>query len=175
MPRLFVAIRPPAPIRQQLTALQEGVDGARWQDDEQLHITLRFIGDIDPHTGEDVVDALHSVRTPPFEIALRGTGSFDRRGRIEALWAGLAPHEPLANLHRKIDQALVRIGLPHEGRAYLPHISLARGRMAAPEAFLAAQAGLTSPPFAVTHFALFESVLGREGARYTVVERWALG
>jgi RNA 2',3'-cyclic 3'-phosphodiesterase len=175
MPRLFVAIRPPAAICAQLIALQEGVEGARWQDDEQLHITLRFIGDADARTGEDIVDTMRSIRAAPFEIALRGTGSFDHRGRIGTLWAGVAPHEPLAHLHRKIDHALVRIGLPPEGRAYLPHITLARGRVASASIFLATHADLTSAAFAVTHFALFESTLGSEGARYSVVERWALG
>jgi RNA 2',3'-cyclic 3'-phosphodiesterase len=175
MPRLFVAIRPPAPIRGQLLSMQGGVDGARWQDDEQLHITLRFIGDVDARTGHDIVDAMQSIHTAPFEIALSGVGRFDRRGIINTLWAGVTPHGPLANLHRKIDHALVRIGLPPERRAYFPHITLARGRMASASNFLAMNAGLVSGPFTVSHFVLFESTLGGEGARYSVVERWSLG
>ena len=176
MPRLFVAIRPPAQIRDHLIAAQGGIEGARWQDDEQLHLTLRFIGDVDARTGDEIVLALGGVRAAPFDIALNGVGTFDRKGRIDTIWAGVTSHEPLTNLHKKIDHALVRLGLPPEGRAYRPHITLARGRLSSPvDTFLANNAALTSPPFTVTHFGLFESSLGSDGARYTLVERWQLG
>jgi RNA 2',3'-cyclic 3'-phosphodiesterase len=176
MPRLFVAIRPPPAIRAQLIALQNGVEGARWQDDDQLHLTLRFIGDVDARTADDVLATLSHIQGSPFTIALNGVGTFDRKGRVETLWAGVKPPAPLAALHHKIDHALVRMGLPPEGRAYLPHITLARfGRSGGvPDAFLAAHAGLSSDAFAVRHFALFESNLGSGGARYDLVERWAL-
>ena len=179
MHRLFVAIRPPAAIRAQLLALMGGVPGARWQDDEQLHLTLRFIGEVDRPMAEDVAAALANVRQPPFEVALAGFGRFERRGRPEALWAGVTPHDALRALHKKVDQALVRLGLPPEGRAYLPHIILARfSRSAGPaplDHFVAANGEAASAPFAVTHFQLFESRLGREGARYEAIARYPLG
>ncbi len=176
MPRLFVAIRPPAQIRDRLLAAMSGVDGARWQDDDQLHLTLRFIGDVDARTGDDILLALAAIRAAPFDIALDGVGSFDRKGRIDTLWAGVSPHDRLASLHKKIDNALVRTGLPAEGRAYRPHITLARGRVVGSvDPFLSANAALTSPPFTVSHFGLYESTLGSDGARYTLVERWPLG
>jgi RNA 2',3'-cyclic 3'-phosphodiesterase len=175
MVRLFVAIRPPAQIRDQLIAVQGGVEGARWQDDAQLHLTLRFIGEVDARTGEDILTALASLHAAPFDIALNGVGRFEHRGRADTLWAGVNPHEPLATLHKKIDHALVRASLPPESRAYRPHITLARGRMGSADPFLTANATLTSPPFTVTHFGLYESTLGSGGARYTLVERWPLG
>ena len=176
MHRLFVAIRPPVPSRDRLIGAMGGIVGARWQDDDQLHLTLRFIGEVDRPLAEDIAAALGGVRHPPFEIALDGLGIFDRKGRRDALWAGVAPHDALATLHRKVDQALVRAGLPPEGRAYLPHITLARfGKAAGPiEAFAATHGGLSSAAFAVTHFGLFESTLGGEGAHYEMVERYAL-
>ncbi len=159
-----------------LLGIMADVPGARWQDDAQLHLTLRFVGEVDGRMAEDVALTLSGVRAKPFEIALDGVGGFDRRGRIDALWAGVRPHEPLAMLHRKIDAALVRIGLPPEGRAYLPHITLARfGRAGgAIDGFAQAHGGLTSAPFAVADFHLFESTLGGEGARYERVARYAL-
>ena len=177
MHRLFVAIRPPAQVRDRLIGVMGGIAGARWQDDGQLHLTLRFIGEVDRPLAEDVAAVLGSVRHAPFEIALHGLGTFDRKGRHDTLWAGVAPHDALATLHRKVDQALVRAGLPPEGRAYLPHITLARfGKAAGPiDGFAAAQGGLSSAPFPVTHFGLFESTLGGEGAHYEMVERYALG
>ena len=177
MIRLFVGLRLPAPIRDQLLALGGGIPGARWQDEEQLHITLRFIGDVDERAAEDAALALSAVHWPPVEIAVEGVGTFDKRGRIHTVWAGIRPREALSGLHRKIDQALVRAGQEPERRAYLPHITLARLNRGAgtTDRFLEAHAGLASTPFAVEHFLLFESSLGGEGAVYEVVERYSLG
>jgi 2'-5' RNA ligase len=176
MHRLFAAFPLPPAVRAQLLALSGGIPGARWQRDDQLHLTLRFIGELDRHAAEDAALALASVRYKPIEIALSGTGQFDSRGRPNAVWAGVTPHGALASLHKKVDQALVRAGLAPEGRAYLPHITLAR--MHAPpgaaDKFLAQHAGLASAPFTLTHFHLYESHLGGEGASYEVVERYAL-
>ncbi len=176
MPRLFVALRPPLSVRTLLCGMVEGAADARWQTDDQIHITLRFIGEVDSRTAEDIGLALQSVRHPPFEIALDGIGTFDRKGRIDSLWAGLSPTGPLSTLHQKIDHMMVRIGLPPEGRAYRPHVTLARfsrhgGDIAA---FAAHHAGLTSAPFPIESFGLFESRLGQTGARYEQVWRYAL-
>ncbi|MCI4589956.1 RNA 2',3'-cyclic phosphodiesterase [Sphingobium sp. BYY-5] len=171
MHRLFVAARPPAPIRSQLMALMTGVPGARWQDDAQLHLTLRFIGEVDRHQANDIADALAAIRFAPFAISLSGVGSFDRKGAVDTLWAGVQPRDSLALLHRKIDRACVSAGLPPEGRAYLPHITMARfGRSGGMvDGFLATHAGLASPPFPVEGFSLFESRMGHDGARYEAV------
>lgn len=174
--RLFVAIRPPRAVRESLLAAMGGIGGARWQSDEQLHLTLRFIGDVNGRQAEDVHCALGGVRQPRFEIRLSGVGFFGQRGRPEALWAGVAPPEPLAALHRKIDQALVRTGLEPERRAYLPHITLARlNRAAGPiGGFLEQAIDLSSPPFAVDRFALFESDLTAERAVYSLLADYPL-
>lgn len=174
MPRLFVAIRPPPAVRTQLLTLRDNVIGARWQDDVQLHLTLRFIGEIDAQTADEAILALRTCIVPAFEIMLAGVGMFDRRGLADTLWVGVSPHAPLAALHRKIDHALVRIGLPPERRAYKPHVTIARGRMHDAARFVAAHTNLISAPFTVNEFTLFESILTASGAFYDVVERYAL-
>jgi RNA 2',3'-cyclic 3'-phosphodiesterase len=176
MHRLFVGLRPPPAIRAQLLALMGGVSAARWQDDSQLHLTLRFIGEVERPLAEDVAVALANVHFPPVEVALHGVGQFDSRGRPSALWAGIRPHDAATGLHKKVDQALVRCGLAPERRAYLPHITLARMNASAgtTERFLASHAGLASPLFGLDHFLLFESTLGREGAVYEAIERYPL-
>lgn len=176
MHRLFVGFRPPAPIRAHLLGIMGGIPGARWQGDAQLHLTLRFIGEVERRMAEDVALALSAVRFPPIEAAIAGVGQFDSRGRPNAVWAGVRPHAPLAELHKKVDQALVRCGLEPERRAYLPHITLARMNAAtgAADRFLEAQAGLASPPFPLGAFLLFESHLGREGASYDAIGRYPL-
>lgn len=180
MHRLFVALRPPPPIRALLSAAMGGVPGARWQDDEQLHLTLRFIGEVDRRVADDVALALGQVHAPPIEIALAGVGAFDKNKRVDALWAGVAPHDALAALHRKVDHAMVRVGLPPESRSYLPHITLARlprsmGTAIEIERWCAEHAALTSVSFTLEHLYLFASTLGSEGARYEAIERWPLG
>jgi 2'-5' RNA ligase len=179
MHRLFVALRPPPTIRAQLCGVMSGVPGARWQDDEQLHLTLRFIGEVDRRVAEDVALALGQVHAPSVEVALAGVGAFDKHGRVDALWAGVTPHEALAALHRKVDHAMVRVGLAPEGRTYLPHITLARlsrsmGTGIEIERWRAEHAALTSAPFTLGHLCLYASTLGSGGARYEAIDRWAL-
>ena len=176
MYRLFVGMRPPRAIRAALIAAIGGIDGARWQDDAQLHLTLRFIGEVERPEAEDVAVALGSIAAAPIRLALDGVGSFDRHGRVNAIWAGVTPHNAVVALHRKVDQALIRVGLAPEGRAFVPHITLARlnQSMTAVDRYLIGRAGLTSAPALFEHFTLFESVLGRDGAKYETIERYPL-
>jgi len=179
MHRLFVALRPPRAIRDSLAETMDGIADARWQDDDQLHLTIRYIGEVDRRIAEDIAVEIGHVHARAIEAAIGGVGAFDRRGRVAALWAGLAPHDALAALHRKVDHALVRLGLPPEGRAYLPHITLARLSRTADaaeiERWRAAHAGLATAPFRIEHLILFESTLGPDGAHYDTVARWPLG
>lgn len=173
--RLFVASRPPAAIRAMLLDTMEGVGAARWQDDDQIHVTLRFIGEVERPQAEDVAAALGGIHAPAPEVRIAGVGRF-----ADTLWAGLVPQEPLAALHGKVDHACVRAGLPPERRAYVPHITLARfARSAAPDPaivrWLAARAALASPPFMLSHLILYASTLGRGGAHYEALARWPLG
>ncbi|MBX9796038.1 RNA 2',3'-cyclic phosphodiesterase [Sphingomonas sp.] len=180
MHRLFIGLCPPPPIRARLLAIMGGVPGARWQDDAQLHLTLRFIGEVDGRVAADIADLLATIHAPAPKVAIRGVGAFDRKGRPDAIWAGVAPAAPLAALHRKIDHLLVRLGLAPEGRAFVPHITLARlargaDARAATDAFLTRHAGLTSDMFSCDDLILYESHLGHGGAAYRVAARWPLG
>ncbi|MFA5969093.1 MAG: RNA 2',3'-cyclic phosphodiesterase [Sphingomonas sp.] len=180
MHRLFVGLRPPPEIRALLRGAMGGIGGARWQDDDQLHLTVRFIGEVDGRTADDIAVALGHVHADAIDVAINGVGRFDKKGRTDAIWAGVTPHDALAALHRKVDHAIVRCGQPPEGRAYLPHITLARMPRslvaeAEVQAFLGRQAGLASAPFGFTHLTLFESALTHDGARYQPVTRWPLG
>ena len=168
MHRLFVAIRPPVEVRTKLLSLMHGIAGARWQADDQLHLTLRFIGEVDGRSAEDLATLLGTIRFTPFAIAVSGLGCFERKGRAETIWAAVQPREPLAQLYQKIDRACKQVGLRPDERAYLPHITLARlNRSTGPvDPFMAQHAGLASPPFTVDSFGLFESRLTPTGAHY---------
>jgi 2'-5' RNA ligase len=168
MLRLFVALQLPFEVRQRLTGLMGGVHGARWQNDSQLHLTLRFIGEVTETQADDIDSALQAVAFTPFPVALRGVGLFGDLRKPRMLWAGVAPEAPLAHLAQKLDNALVRIGLPAETRKFTPHVTLARfkGPSGRVERFLAENDYLTSPEWMVERFTLFRSHLAHSGAIY---------
>ena len=176
MHRLFVAIRPPEPIRDLLIdAMDDGAD-FRWQDDEQLHLTLRFVGEVERPVAEDLAAALDKIRSPSFALEIRDTGRFEQRNS-GALWAGVEPKQPVAALAAKIERACQSIGLDPERRAFHPHITLARWkgrRTREVAAFLERTRGLASEPFSVDKFILFESQLSRHGAHYEEVAAYTL-
>ena len=165
MHRLFIAFRPPVAIRDQLLGIMGDVAGARWQRDDQLHLTVRYIGSVDARTAEDAAQTVERFPFVAFAVRLAGVGTFDAKEQGQPLWAGLAPEADLMSLHKKLDQALIRLGLPPEHRRYAPHITLARfGRVKSdPSYWLSDRASLTSPDFFLNHIALFESHLGRNG------------
>lgn len=175
MHRLFVAIRPPDVVREQLLDLMEGIPDVRWQDDDQLHLTLRFIGEVERPVAEDIVAALKRISFDRFSVALDGVGKFEKR-RNGALWAGVQPKDQLRALASKVERACQSAGLEPEQRAYHPHITLARwkGRATRLERFLELHAGLSSEAWEVGDFILFESRLGRDGAHYEAVESFRL-
>lgn len=174
MHRLFVALRPPAAIREGLAAAMQGVPGVRWQDDDQLHLTVRYIGEVDRHQAEDVAAALSRVRGKRIIARIAGAGQF-----AHAIWAGVAPRPLLAAVHAQVDGALRLAGIAPDTRAYLPHVTLARlpkSRSGDPAVtrWLACHAALASPDFTLDRMILFESTLGSEGARYEAMAVWPL-
>lgn len=171
MIRLFVALELPAAVKTALLASMGGVAGARWQREDQLHLTLRYIGEVDRHTAQDVAAALGRVNVRPFMAELGDAGLFEHRGRIDSLWVGVRPAEPVAALAKAVNSALASVAIPPEPRAFVPHITVARGR-----AMLGGggwpQAPIPRLQWPVTGFALWESQLGRDGSDYMVLARW---
>lgn len=184
MIRLFTALGLPDDLRRRLTALQGGVDNARWVAPHNLHITLRFIGEVSEDRAHDIVAALDRIRTGAFPVTVAGAGRFGSGGRTRSLWAGVERSEALDALHEKIDRALINTGLAPEGRKYTPHVTLARfggGRERGRDAsagrvlqWLEAQGGFFAMPFEAREFVLYESHLGRKGADYVPLASFPL-
>ena len=172
--RLFVGIRPPTEIRDALIDLMEGVDDVRWQDDDQLHLTLRYVGDVETHQADDLAERLGSIDFEPFDIVIASTGFFERKGHIRALWARVEQCEALIRLQRGVERACQAVGLEAEGRKFLPHITLARLNSASgpAQAFLSATSRLRLDPWTVQEFVLYESELHPEGSIYTPIVRY---
>lgn len=175
MHRLFVALPIPDHIADPLLDLVGENDGLRWTATEQLHLTLRFIGEVDGAAAEEVAAALVEIRAEPFDLALRGLGEFHHR-RSGVLWAGVQPKEPVTALAAKIERAVVAAGQSPETRAFRPHVTLARWSGPQPDLgpLLARHAALRSEPWPARHFTLFESHLSRHGAHHEAVATYDL-
>lgn len=169
MIRLFVGLDLPQPVVELLGRLQTGVPGARWQTREQLHLTLRFIGEVDGRDAASIDEMLLAIADLRFTLELKGVGEFGGKNP-RALWASIAPNEALKHLQRKIETALQRLGLPPEERKYTPHVTLARLRgtpWGAVMDFLTDHALYASGLFEARAFTLFSSHLSPNGSIYT--------
>ena len=176
MHRLFVAIRPPEPVRDLLIDAMDDSADFRWQDEEQLHLTLRFVGEVERPLAEDLAAALGTLRAEAFALRVASLGRFEQRNG-GALWAAVEPKPPVAALASKVERLCQSVGLEPERRAFHPHITLARWkgrRTREVRDFLDRRRGLVSEAFAVEEFILFESRLSRHGAHYQEVARYPL-
>jgi 2'-5' RNA ligase len=178
MYRLFVAIDPPDPIKQGLTEIFYGLPGAKWLEPDQMHIVLKFIGEVDGAVLRDAVEALATIRMEPFELTLKGLGYFPPRGEPQMLWAGIDNGEKLKQLRNKVESTLVRAGLEPEKRKFAPHLGLAKIRETPPGrlvTYLGQNVLFRMPPFEVCEFCLFSSFLSSERAIHQIEATFPLG
>ena len=177
MYRLFSAITLPADTAQRLALMGGGIPGARWVARENLHVTLRFIGDVDVRTADQVHASLQEVAFEPFHLQLRNIGVFGER-IPRLLYAGVEPDGPLKALYARINAAHARAGLPPPAeRRYVPHVTLARLRNSPRDrigAFMAAQNIFQLPTFPVENFVLMSSHRSASGASYQIEARYPL-
>jgi 2'-5' RNA ligase len=176
MPRLFVALEVPRNAAMSLSLLRGGLPGARWIDVENFHITLRFIGDIDGRTADEVVDRLDRIERPEFQIALSGMGSFGSK-KPHAVFAGVTPAPEMYALQAEIERICQRLGLPADPRKFTPHVTLARLRNARTEDFaqyLSGRGNFHTAPFTVNRFVLMSSKESVGGGPYLTEEVFPL-
>lgn len=178
--RLFVALTPPEPVRAELADLAEDLEGARWVPADNLHLTLRFIGDADDEKRERIEAALARVRVEPFVLPVGELGVFPPRGPAKVLWAGVGGgHTRLWQLRKQVDEALLSVDLTIDVRTFAPHFTVARlGETVEPKRlgkYLHRHRNFEAPPFRVASFALYASDAqpGRAPA-YRVVRQFVL-
>jgi len=168
--RLFVGLGLPPVLAQQLALLGGGIEGARWEAPEKLHLTLRYLGSVDGGQRAELDECLRSVRSGPFELTVRGCGHFPPRGEPRSLWLGVEASPALVRLHDQLEDALRNAGFEPDARGFVPHITLAR-LSRAPSKKVAAWLGMhalwDAPPFEVNAFTLYSSILNQAGSRYT--------
>ena len=176
--RSFLAVDLPDDVRAALVRVGDRLPGAvRRVRPEALHLTLRFLGDIDDEQVPALIEALRAAtRRAPASLVLAGGGAFPSPVRPRVLWAGLRGDlEELHDLARAVEQAVVAAGLPPEPRPFHPHVTLGRVKGRVPRRVvdeLAALPDLGEVPLDAV--VLYESELLPEGARHTVVHRFPL-
>ena len=164
MPRLFIALIPPATVQTELAALAAPLPGMRWTPTENLHLTLRFIGDTAPDKQAALEEALVRVRVEPFILPVGGVGLFPTRGPAKVLWAGTGNGHPrLYQLRKQVDEALLSVDMTLDVHSLHPDFTLGRpGEGYEPKAlakFLGSHASFEAPPFRVVGFHLMASEL----------------
>src|ERR1700761_2945513 len=174
--RLFVALSIPDVVAHGLMLLQGGVRGARWQAREQLHLTLRFIGEVDGRDAHALDDALAGIDAPAFELQLHAVGQFGNK-QPHSLWAAARQNDLLDHLQRKVDSAIRRVGVPADAHKFTPHVTLARLRhpdLDKTREWLTHHALFTSSKTAVDAFHLYSSKLTSDGSIYRIEQTYDL-
>ncbi len=178
MLRLFIAIDLNASIIERLQNICFGVRKIRWVPADQMHLTLRFLGNCEEALYYQIREALEDVPIPPFPLCTEGVGYFPPRGKPRVLWAGVTPHSELHNLRASIDKTLQRIGVHDKGKKFHPHITLGRLKGNPPPAsiipFLTQNSLFRTEVYSVESFHLYSSILRPQGALHRIEETYTL-
>jgi len=176
MPRLFTGIEIPDEQREQLARLRQPLAGVKWVDPENLHITLRFAGDIDNARAAELADHLANINVNTFEVRLAGLGVFGGK-EPRSIWAGVEAGPELKALGRANERVARFAGLVPEGRTFKPHVTIARMKHTRPDAvarLLGRIGAFRSLPFVVSRFVLYSSRPKTGGGPYVVEESFPL-
>ncbi|HWL14823.1 MAG TPA: RNA 2',3'-cyclic phosphodiesterase [Opitutus sp.] len=176
--RLFVSLPVPASVRAEFAKLVTRLPDVRWLPDEQWHVTMRFLGNVDDARVDEICDRLAAIRVEPFLLPTEGVGAFPAKGHPHVLWVGTGNGHPrLHQLRQRLDDALLAAGIDFDLRTFHPHITLARcgedARVPVAQ-WLRHHAKFEGPPFPVDAFELMESELRPAGAHYSLVKRFEL-
>ena len=180
--RLFIAVTPPPEVRR---AALEAVEAARelggairWTKQENVHLTLKFLGEVPDDTLEVLRDALREACSAhaPFDARLRGLGAFPTPRRARVVWAGVDEGaEEMTALAASVESALEPLGFRTEGRPYVPHATLGRARKRPVGIDLPGAGVPDAPVFRVGSAELVKSTLAPGRSIYEVLEAFALG
>ncbi len=153
-----------------------GISGARWVDVENYHITLRFLGDVDPRMAREAADALDEIRRSAFTVAIDGLSWFGA-DKPRAIVAHVKPTPPLVELQADQERRLRRIGVEPDPRKFTPHVTLAWLRSSSPHAvadYLSLRGYFPTRQFVATRFVLFSARESTGGGPYLIEAAYRL-
>jgi len=170
MQRLFVAIDLPEAIKAQLRLLCTDLAGAKWVSHPQMHLTLRFIGDVDEAQQAAIQTGLATIRATPFKMGLKSVGQFPPKGKPRVLWVGIEAEAGLKELHKQVERIINAVGFAPDEHAFSPHITLARFKMPPSQEnrrrYIERHQSFETGTFVVTQFILYSSQLTPSGSIY---------
>ena len=182
--RLFIAIELPSNIIDGLRNVQEELkdksNKSSWAKPENIHLTLKFLGDTETGKIDSMVNILEGIagRSFSFEISVKGVGTFPAAGNPRVIWVGIEENKDMLQLYNNIEEGLAALGFEKERRDFKPHLTLGRIKFLNDRAGLKRRlekvAGLNLGRFAVAGFALFKSTLTPEGAIHTRLKEYTL-
>ncbi len=176
--RLFVALAIPRQVRENLASLireLRGVDAnPKWINPDNLHVTLKFIGEVAPEKEMEIGDALAAVHAQQQVIAeFRDVGFFPDTRRPSVAWVGIESPPVLSLLAAEVNRALVPLGIPREEKPFIPHLTIARFKETRLSPVLRAEIEKWKSrkfgTLAASEFHLIESKLKSAGAEYTTL------
>ena len=176
MPRLFAGIEIPAALSEEIAGLEQPLPGARWVAPDDLHVTLRFFGDVSERTSNELIDHLAAIDLDMFELRVAGLSAHGSK-QPSSIWADVEPSDTLVRLQYATERAARASGLEPEKRRFRPHITIARLRRSYPEPiarFLSRNARFAFEPFPVSRFALFSAKPRTGGGPYVLEQVFAL-
>jgi 2'-5' RNA ligase len=183
--RSFIAIELPDTVKAALLSLQQELKtcgaGVRWVKPEGVHLTLKFLGDIEEKLVDGIVETLKGTcrKFQKFNCEVRGVGVFPGIKVPRVLWAGIEDHDKLKLIQQEIDTGMSSLGFEREGRKFTPHLTLGRfrtseGKMALlnkMQVYKELNLGIID----VNHISLMKSDLGPAGAKYTRIAEIPFG
>lgn len=176
MPRLFTAIELPEPVRDQLSDLESPLPGASWVHNDNLHLTLRFAGDVENLVAHEFAELLAGIEVSAFEMRLTGLGTFGG-SEPHSIWVGVEAGFELDLLAKANERAARSAGLKPAARNFKPHVTIARLRHTRIDAlarFLSHHGGFSSGWFSVERFVLYSSRPKVGGGPYVIEEAFPL-
>lgn len=175
--RLFIAIPLSKTVKQKLLDLQQPIKGLCWQGPEQMHLTLKFVGEVNHQKATELREKLEEIDYPAFTISIEGVGYFPEGKHPKVVWAGVSENSLLAELHQEVEERCKEIGIPPENRLYRPHITLARAKNVSKRAvssFINQHKKFSICDVPVNDFVLYQSKLHADGARHSRLQIFSL-
>ena len=183
--RAFLAVEFPASVLASLAELTAALKAeavqAKWVTPDQMHVTLKFFEDLSDAQRQSVDKAVENacMETPPFPLAVRGSGGFGSGEALRVIWAGVEDEAgKLASFAERLAASLEKIGFSREDRPFRPHVTLCRfrqpNRSAELKARLESLKRFDGGSFQVSEAALFSSMLRQSGPVYTRLQRYPL-
>ncbi len=169
--RLFVAIDLPESTRQLLADLDPHIRGTRWTDPAQMHLTLGFFGDVPEDIGLKLQEKLSAIQFGAFFLPVNGVGSFPPKGAPKIIWIGVGKAHPhLFQIHKRVQEAALAVGIEPDLRPWHPHVTIARCRDVSSQSvrnFLKAHSDFDAGMIRVDAFHLYSSKLSPAGPIHT--------